>query len=201
MDSLGARTGEQWNIDETVVTSDGDPRWAWNVIDAGSRFLLATHVTRLRRVQDARVAIRSAKLATPDRPLRVLTDGLAAYKKAIGRELAFRRGSEVVNPHVKVPSIRAKVSNNLVERLHGTEKDRIKVLRGFHGRKGPELFMEGFRVHYNLVQPHGELGTTPGTAAGLPVPGRFRWKGSVELAERPVPAGEVELTLVVSKGP
>ena len=196
MDSLGARTGERWHMDETVVTSDGNPRWVWNVVDADTRFLMATHVTKLRRLRDARVPLRRAKVATPDRPLAILTDGLAAYRKAIGQELAFRSGAEVVNPHVRVPSIRAKKSNNLVERLHGTEKERIKVMRGFHGRKGPKLLMEGFRVHYNMVRPHTALGTTPAVAADLPDPGRFRWKEVLKQANQRVPPGQVEIVFV-----
>jgi transposase-like protein len=198
MDSQGARTGEQWHVDETVVSSSGSPRWVWNVEDASTRYLLATHVTKLRRVRDARVPLRRAKLATPDRPLAVLTDGLPAYRKSIGRELSFRSGSEVVTPHFRVPSIRAKKSNNLVERLHGTEKERIKVMRGFHGKNGPKLFAEGFRVHYNMVREHQSLGTTPGVAAAIPDPGRFRWKEIVEQSSKPVPRGQVELVFVIT---
>jgi len=197
MDSLGARTSELWHVDETVVTTDGSPRWVWNVIDANTRFLLATHVTKLHRLRDARVTIRRAKSATADRPLAVLTDGLPAYRKAIGRELAFRSDADVVNPHVRVPSIRAKRSNNLVERLHGTEKERIKVVRGFHGRQGPRMIMEGFRVHYNMVRPYAALGTTPAVAAALPDPGGFRWKEILRESARPVPRGQVEIVFVV----
>jgi putative transposase len=196
MDSLGARTGERWHADETVVTSNGDPRWVWNVVDADTRFLMATQVTKLRRVRDARVLMGRAKVATPDRPIAVLTDGLPAYRKAVGRELAFRSGAEVVNPHVRVPSIRARKSNNLVERLNGTEKERIKVMRGFHGSRSPKLLVEGFRVHYNLVRPHETLGTTPGIVAGLPDPGRFRWDGILKQSSQRVPPGQVEIVFV-----
>jgi putative transposase len=201
MDSQGARTGEQWHVDETVVSSNGEPRWIWNVEDASTRFLMATHVTKLRRVRDARVVLRRAKGATPDRPLAVLTDGLPAYRKSIGRELAFRSGSQVVSPHVRVPSIRAKRSNNLVERLHGTEKERVKVMRGFHGERGAKVLAEGFRVHYNMVREHEALGTTPGVAASLPDPGGFRWKRIVEHSSKVVPRGQVELTFVITPGP
>ena len=197
MDSLRARTGERWHVDETVVKVDGGPRWAWNVLDAETRFLLATHVSRLRRLRDARLSIRRAKGATEDRPLAVLTDGLPAYRKAIGRELAFRSGAEVVNPHKRVPSIRARTSNNLVERLHGTEKARLKVMRGLHGRDGPKILMEGWRVHYNLVRPHQALRSTPGTAAGLPDLGQFRWKAILQRASEHVPSKQVEIEFVV----
>ena len=196
MDSLGPRTGEQWSIDETVVKTDGNPRWVWNVVDATTRFLLATHVTRLRRVRDARAVIRRAKKTSPDLPLEVRTDGMGAYRKAVGEELWFRSGGDVVNPHVRVPSIRAKKSNNLVERLNGTEKDRIKVMRGLHGRKGPKLLIEGLRVHYNTVRPHSALGTTPAVASGIPDLGGFRWQGLVEHSSRKIPAGQAEIVFV-----
>jgi putative transposase len=196
MDSLEARTGEAWHVDETVVKVDGAPRYVWNVLDARTRFLLSTHVTRLRRLRDARVPLSRAKSASPDRPIEVFTDGMNAYKKAIGRELAYRSGSEVVNPHVRVPSIRAKRSNNLVERLHGTEKDRIKLVRGFHGSRGTKTFMEGFRVYYNLVREHERLGTTPAVAAGLPEIDGFRWREILQEAVRVVPRRKAEIILV-----
>ncbi len=199
MDAQAPRTGEQWNVDETMVTSDGNPRWVWNVLDAKTRYLLATHVTRLRGLREARVPLRKAKSASPDRPMAVLTDGLAAYHKAVGRELAFRSGEEVVNPHVRVRSIRAKKSNNLVERLHGTEKERLKVMRGLHGQKGPKVLMEGLRVHYNMVRPHSALGTTPAVAAGLADPGGFRWKEILEQSEATVPKGMAEIVLVAQR--
>ena len=123
---------------------------------------------------------------------------MPAYRKAIGQELWFRSGAEVVNPHVRVPSIRAKKSNNLVERLNGTEKERTKVMRGLHGRRGPKILMEGFRVHYNLVRPHSALGTTPGVAAGLPDLGGFRWKEILKRAAQSIPRGQAEIEFVVS---
>ncbi len=196
LDSLGARTSEQWHVDETVVTTDGSPRWVWNVEDAGTRFWLATHVSALRRVRDARVVIRKAKAATLDRPMAVVSDGMPAYRKAVGAELSYRSGADVVNPHVRVPSIRAKRSNNLVERLHGTEKDRIKTLRGFHGRAGVRAFLDGLRVHYDLVRRHATLGSTPAVAAGLPDVGGFRWKTILERSSERCPPTTVEITLV-----
>jgi len=197
MDSLGPRTGERWHIDETVVAADGNPRWVWNVVDASTRFLLATHVSRLRRVRDAGVVIRRAKRAAPDLPLEVRTDGMNAYRRAIGQELWFRSGSEVVNPHVRVPSIRAKKSNNLVERLNGSEKDRIKVMRGLHGRMGPKLLVEGFRVHYNMVRNHSALGSTPAAAAGLPRLKRFRWEEALKESTKGARGDDAMITFIV----
>jgi transposase-like protein len=188
MDRQGARTGERWHMDETVVKVDGEARYLWNILDADSRFLLATHVSKSRTMDDTRAPIKKAKKATPDRPMEVFTDGMNAYPWAIGRELGYAgvSGSKgrVVNPHVRVPSIKAVESNNRVERLHGTEKERIKVMRGFDNERGTAALMEGFRAHYNLVRTHSALGMTPAEAAGLPhVPG-FRWSRILQEATR-----------------
>ena len=198
MDGLGARTGERWQVDETVVSVGGRPRYVWNVLDAQTRFLLATHVSRLRRYEDTRVPLQRAKRATPDRPMEVLTDGMLAYPRAVTKELSYRVAFTGVSPHRRVRSIRSKVSNNRVERLHGTEKDRIRVMRGFDNRRGAMALMEGFRAHYNLVRDHTALGTTPAVAAGLPRLEGFRWKTILRAAAEAPPRGSVLVELIVT---
>ncbi|MGA7476707.1 MAG: IS6 family transposase [Thermoplasmata archaeon] len=184
MDAQGARTSDRWHIDETVVGVDGVNKYLWNILDHETRFLLATHVSRGRNLKDARAPLHKAKAATPDRPVDVLTDGMQTYPEAVKKELGrratpfddpklARRGW--FSPHRRVPSIRAKESNNRIERFHGTEKERIKVMRGFDNDGGTSALMEGFRVHYNLVKDHQTLGMTPGEAAGIPTGDGFRW--------------------------
>lgn len=168
MDEQQARTGDRWHIDETVVNVNGEQRYLWNVMDADSRFLLATHISKVRDVRQTKAPLRRAKNATPDRPSEILSDGMTAYPRAIQREFGY-------GVHRRVPSIRAAESNNRIERLHGTEKERIKVMRAFDNDRGAAALNEGQRVHYNLVREHQALRSTPGEAAGLePIEG-FRW--------------------------
>lgn len=193
MDAQGARTSDRWHVDETVVNVNGAQEYLWNVLDHDSRFLLATHVSQNRSLDNTRAPLRKAKKATPDRPLDVLTDGMNSYPVAIAKELGrratalddpkFVRGGHF-NPHKRVPSIRAKESNNRIERFHGTEKERFKVMRAFDGEPGTAILAEGFRVHYNLVRDHQALGMTPGEAAGIPLGDGFRWKRIIEEASR-----------------
>jgi transposase-like protein len=184
MDAQGARTSDRWHVDETVVGVNGINKYLWNVLDHETRFLLATHVSRGRNLKDTRAPLHKAKEATPDRPVDVLTDGMQTYPEAVSKELGrratpfddprlVRRGW--FSPHRRVPSIRAKESNNRIERFHGTEKERVKVMRGFDNDGGTSALMEGFRAHYNLVKDHQTLGMTPGEAAGIPTGDGFRW--------------------------
>ncbi len=104
---------------------------------------------------------------------------------AVGKELGQIGGpgsNGFVNPHYRVPSIRAKDSNNRVERLDGTEKERVKVMRGFDTDKGCAALAEGFRAHYNLVRDHEAIGMTPGDAAGIAPLTGFGWLDLVQKA-------------------
>jgi putative transposase len=196
MDAQGARTSDRWHIDETVINIDGKNEYLWNVLDGESRFLLATHISHDRSLANTRIPIRKAKAVTPDRPVDVLSDGMVSYPEAIGKELGHRatpfddpkhvRGGRF-NPHKRVPSIRAPESNNKIERFHGTEKERTKVMRAFDNKEGSSALMEGFRAHYNLVRDHQALGMTPGEAVGISVGSGFRWRKVIEEATRTMP--------------
>lgn len=193
MDAQSARTGDRWHIDETVINVNGRNEYLWNVLDGESRFLLATHISHDRSLANTRAPLRKAKNATEDRPVDILSDGMPAYPVAIGKELG-RKATGMddpkhvsggrFNPHKRVPSIRAGESNNKIERFHGTEKERTKVMRAFDNLQGASGIAEGFRVHYNLVREHQALGMTPGEAAGIPVGPHFRWKAILEAATR-----------------
>jgi transposase-like protein len=210
MDAQGAKVGERWHVDETVVSVDGNRHYIWNVLDAETRFLLATHVSRDRSMADTQAPLHKAKRVTADRPTEIFTDGMSAYPEAINREFGRRhrpgdpdpvakqgnsRNFSWFSPHRRVPSIRAPESNNLVERLHGTEKERIKVMRGFDTKDGTAALAEGFRVHYNLVREHQALGTTPGSAAGIAPVGGFRWYELLKMANAaaPMPTPEIRM--------
>ena len=70
----------------------------------------------------------------------------------------------------------------MVERLHGSEKERTKIMRGFDNDAGTAALAEGWRVHYNLARTHSTLGTTPGEAAGLPPLEGLKWEAILKQA-------------------
>lgn len=76
--------------------------------------------------------------------------------------------------HVRLESIRAKRNNNLIERYHGTFRERDKIMRGFKGRD--QEFAQNFRTYYNFVRAHSVLGMTPTEMGGINLElDRNRW--------------------------
>ncbi|MGI0055736.1 MAG: IS6 family transposase [Thermoplasmata archaeon] len=175
LDAQGAKVGDKWSVDERVINVDGEHRYLWNVMDQETRFLLATAVSEARSFSETRVPFEKAKAATEVRPTEIRSDGMNAYPWAV--KVEFGEGI-----HRRVPSIRAKDSNNRIERMHGSQKDRTKTMRAYDNDRGAEALSEGWRVHYDMVKTHLALGTTPGVAAGLPELGGFRWRAILDLA-------------------
>jgi len=178
LDSQDALVGETWHIDETVLNVNGEHRYLWNVMDSETRMLLATHVSRTRSLPETRAPLRKAKNATETVPTEIRSDGMQSYPKAIHKE--FGKGRQ--SPHWVVPSIRDEDSNNRIERLHGTEKSRIKVMRAFDQETGAAALMEGWRVHYDMIRTHQAIGKTPAEAADIAPLVGFKWLELLKLA-------------------
>ena len=62
------------------------------------------------------------------------------------------------------------MNNNVIERLHGTIRERNKVMRGLGNNGSAPGVLEGFKIYYNFIRPHmGLNGRTPAEAANLPL--------------------------------
>jgi transposase-like protein len=96
----------------------------------------------------------------------VVTDGLRAYQDAITKE--FFTVKVPRTEHVRIPNIRDRSNNNMVERLHGTIRQRNKVMRGLDDEETAQTMMDGLRVYYNFMRPHMALnGQTPAQKAKI----------------------------------
>ena len=63
---------------------------------------------------------------------------------------------------------KARQTNNMVERVHGTLKDRLRPARGLKHDATAKKWLDGYVVNYNFVKPHIALeGKTPAEAAGI----------------------------------
>ena len=73
--------------------------------------------------------------------------------------------------HIRAHGLRDQINTNLVERFHGTIKQRTKVMRGMQNKETAKLIMGGWLVHYNFLRPHEALGNkTPGEMAKVAFP-------------------------------
>ena len=167
----------EFHADETVVFCDGIEKWFWEIIDEKTKFMLASHLSDVRKVDDAEKLFHEAKMRIKERPEHIYTDGLWAYRAGF-KWTFYSMGTELVQS----VGINSRVTNNVAERLHGTLKDRLKVTRGL---ETAEAMLKGWFVHYNFVRPHQSLdGRTPAEAAGIDLNMNDGWGDLIELATK-----------------
>jgi len=165
LNQIKVRTSWRWVIDETVVKVAGGKLWLWDVIEAKSRFLLATHLTKARNMTSAITVLAEANNRTIGTPSYIVSDGMRAYPDAIRR--VFGADSE----HIRAKGLTAEINTNIIERFQGTVKERTKVMRGLKTIESARIISEGFIIHYNFLRPHMTLkGKTPASVAGLTLP-------------------------------
>jgi transposase-like protein len=187
-DQLVPRVSGIWHSDEmTLNIKDLDNhenlRWAWNVIDNESRFWLASQITEKREIADARKVLAQASTLSKIRPMAIVTDGLRSYEDAISKEFYTMKAPRT--EHVRIPNIRDRSNNNMVERLHGTIRQRSKVMRGLGDEGTAQTMMDGLRLYYNFLRPHSALnGKTPAQKAKIDSNPNQSWLSMIRRASR-----------------
>ena len=169
--------GKDWVADELFEEVGGVKMYIFNVMDRRTRYLLAARVERYRDADAARRTMEAAVRAAGGYPETITTDRLGSYPSAIN--FATKRKAR----HIKSQGIRAEINNNLSERLQGTLRHRLKVVRGLERVNTAHAWLTAYRAHYNGVRPHQALrGRTPAMAAGVTGAKRYRnnWPAVVE---------------------
>jgi transposase-like protein len=171
-----------WHADEMKVNVHGKWQWLWNIMDSDTRYILASHVAQGRGVAEAQEAFQIAKKnSNPEgEPTFLITDGLSSYQAAANKE--FRN-----TVHIAKVGIQGEVNNNRIERLHGTIRERNKVMRAI--KKPNSAIIEGQRMYYNHIRPHQGLGgKTPAEVAGIDetVQGN-KWEALIKKATNAAP--------------
>jgi len=147
--------GDVWIADETMINVGGRKIWFWDIIDLKTRYLLASHISLTRTSKDAARLMRNAANKAGKPPKRVITDKLAAYLDGV--ELAFGADTK----HVQSKPFTVIESTNVIERFHGTLKQRTKVIKGFKNMDTAKLLTDAWLVHYNFFKEHETLGNVP----------------------------------------
>jgi transposase-like protein len=161
---------KEWHADELFVKVRGGTHkgagfgMVWNIMDRETRFLIVSKLTKDRSAIDTTAAFEEAQRnAHGIKPETVFTDSLRHYN--IATKTVFPNAERVQNC-----GIAKRETNNRIERMNGTLRERVKVQRGWKTEKS--VLAEGNRLQYNFVKPHMALeGQTPAQAAGLKVKG------------------------------
>ena len=185
-DSLTPEVGNWYRADEVWVKIKGKKHYLFATMDDDTRYWLAGELADSKDKHDAENIFRMTKKAAGGKnPSVLISDKLPAYQKAARK--IFGKGTY----HKADAGIRSKrigpnggtgatfhPSNNKMERLNGTIRDREKTFRGL-GCYDTAAF-EGMKVHYNHVRKHDAICKTPAEAAGITTEGRNKWKTIIQ---------------------
>lgn len=181
------KVGNSWVADETVLRIAGKKYWLIDIIDSDTRFLLTTKLSHNRNKQDIKELMERARDKADKTPEKVLTDGWGGYIDGI--ELAFGADAK----HIQTTPFGSKEdSTTLIERWHGTLKDRTKVMRGMKSLDTAKAILDGWLVYYNFFRPHESLNDkTPAEVAKIDFP----YKNWLDVVESQSPLGQVKQKL------
>lgn len=177
--SLKPELSPVWFADETAIKILGRQYWFWDIIDENTRFLIASHVSRSRSEKEATKLFYMAKLRSETTPIKILTDKLQAYHGAFNKVFYKSRRTTA---HLTSEGMDSETNINLIERFHGTVKQRYKVMKDLKTLKSARVVLDGFVTHYNFFLEHSYLKyKTPASKAKIGN-GIQNWGDLIELA-------------------
>lgn len=191
--TLHPELGSKYHHDETEIKVGGDDRYFWETIDKDTRFLVAHLLSGERTSEDAKKVFRQA--LEKQRPIALFTDGSFAYNDAFNKVYWTRYKANRVE-WVRRVGIKARETNNIIERKHGTLKDRLRPARGLKHDNTAQKWLDGYVVNYNFVKPHIALkGRTPAQAAGLQT--KADWGNLIQDATKSKTKQEIKVPIEV----
>jgi len=177
VETLTPKLSGKYHHDETELKVGGEGRYFWETIDEDTRFIVAHLLTVERTSEDAKTVFR--QVLAKQRPIALFTDGSFAYNDAFNKVFYTRYKANRVE-WVRRVGIKTRETNNIVERLHGTFKDRLRPMRGLKNDNRAKSLINGYVINYNFCRKHQSIGTTPAKASGIEIQG---WKQLIENAQ------------------
>ena len=184
-DSLTHDVGNWYRADEVWVKVDGRKHYLFATMDDDTRYWLAGELADSKDKHDADNIFRMTKKHAGKNPTVLISDKLPAYQKAARKifgNKTYHKCDAGLRSKRKGPnggsSGNYHPSNNKMERLNGTIRDREKVFRGL--RSPDTAVFDGMKVHYNHCRKHDSIAKTPAEAAGISTEGRNKWKTIIQ---------------------
>lgn len=188
VETLQPNLSGKYHHDETELNILGKGHYFWETLDHDTRFIVAHLLSNGRSKENAIEVFRQA--LSKQRPIALFTDGSFAYDGAFQKVYWTRFKANKVE-WIRRVGIRARETNNIVERLHGTLKDRLKPMRGLKSAKASKTMLDGYVAYYNFCRKHSSIGMTPAEAAGIRIKG---WNELIERAQAYKTKNELAVT-------
>src|SRR6476620_9804017 len=147
VETLKPSLSGKYHHDETEIKVDGNGRYLWETIDEDTRYIVATLLSESRTSEAAINVFKQA--LEKQRPISFFTDGSFAYDEAYNKVFYTRFKTNKVE-WVRRVGIKARETNNIVERLHGTLKDRAKPMRGLKNDESSKELLDDYTINYNF---------------------------------------------------
>lgn len=178
-DGLKIETSGIYHTDEIYIKCSGDQNYFFDLIDAKSRFLVATFYDKEKGLHGAKGLFDITKKRA-EKLLFVYTDGLPAYMNIIPKMWYTKRDKQCKEvQHIRIID-QHDYRNNIIERVQGTLRERIKVMRGFKNPKSTEATLELLVIWYNFIRIHQGIQMTPAEMCGIKLNlGQNKWLGLI----------------------
>ena len=132
-----------WHADETYIKIKGNGYWLWIVYDKLG--VLSWHISKKRKIKDAKILLKKALEVAGIKPAKIITDGLKQYcyaiKKVIGWNWRAQKEKHIVSSGIG--------RNWFIERLNREIKRRLKWFSTFQSIKGAQAFFGLWFYHFN----------------------------------------------------
>ena len=174
--SLQPKLSGKYHHDETEIKVDAEGRYFWETINQNTRFIVAHLLSEDRTSEEATKVFKQA--LEKQRPIAFFTYGSFSYAKAFNKVFWSNFKASKVE-WVRKVGIRARETNQIIERKHSTFKMRYKVMRGLKNDESSKELIDGYITDYNYCRQHQSIKKTPAQEAGLDVKG---WKQLIENA-------------------
>jgi transposase-like protein len=170
-ESFNLNLSKIYHADEIFVNCKGKQHYFWDIIDKGTRMLVSTYYSEKRDSKSAKILF----LKTKHKPLTLFTDGLHGYRKAYRKVWGARNRKIDSQTYIRLKADKDK-RNNIIERIQGTIRERIKVMRAFKNKESAKLILDLFVIYYNCIRVHQGINKTPVEQAGVNLNlGKNKW--------------------------
>ncbi|MBI5347334.1 MAG: DDE-type integrase/transposase/recombinase [Candidatus Aenigmarchaeota archaeon] len=172
--SLNLSLSGVYHADEIYIKCNKEQHYLFALIDKETRFLVATHYAKEKGLDGAKGLFRKTRQRA-EKPIYVFTDGLPAYMNTIPKTWYSNRVPKDNVQHIRIID-RHDYRNNMIERIQGTIRERVKVMRGFKNSKSAEQILEMFVIWYNFLRVHQGIDMIPAQKAGVELNlGKEKW--------------------------